>query len=145
MFLDRVMARLVEQGVNIQEFQPCTEQEVQELEQQLERRLPAAYREFLLIMGHGAGEIFHPDDCFYEDLPKMQRLANIMLKPYGAQLPDDAFVFLFADYQFFFFRTSEGDDPPACYYMEGDDLSNGFQQPYQHYTDFLMVAIEEHM
>lgn len=145
MYIERVVARLVDQGVDPQEFQPCTEQEVQELERQLERRLPLAYREFLLTMGHSAGEVFHPDDCFYEDLPKIQRLAAILLKPTGATLPDDAFVFLYAGYQFLFFRTSEGDDPPAYYYMEGDDLSNGFQQQYQHYTDFLMLAIEEHV
>jgi hypothetical protein len=145
MYLDRVIARLVEQGVDLKEFKPCTEQEVQELEQQLERRLPAAYREFLLTMGHGAGEVFQSDDCFYEDLPKIQRLATILLKPSDATLPDDAFVFLYAGYQFLFFRTSEGDDPPAYYYMEGDDMSSGFQQQYKHYTDFLMLAIEEHV
>src|SRR4028118_253633 len=79
MYLDQVIARLVEQDVDTQEFQPCSEQEVQELEQQLERQLPAAYREFLLTMGHGAGEMFQADDCFYGDLPKIQRLANILL------------------------------------------------------------------
>lgn len=147
MYLDQVIARLVEQDVDTQEFQPCSEQEVQELEQQLERQLPAAYREFLLTMGHGAGEMFQADDCFYGDLPKIQRLANILLAQnnVATPLPADAFVFLYAGYQFLFFRTGEGDDPPTYYYMEGDEQTNTFPRTFEHYSEFLASAIEEYL
>src|SRR5207248_219520 len=117
MYLDAVKTRLekLQQRfpfVDPEKIVPCTEEEVRKLEQQVGLKLPQAYREFLLWMGHNGGGLLQGSDCFYQHLPRIQKGAVELLEEDGFPdpLPADAFVFLMHQgYQFDFFRVSEGD------------------------------------
>jgi hypothetical protein len=122
MYLDTVKARF--RSLNVlrrQKVVPCTEKEVRRLEKTLGFPLPAAYREFLRWMGHGAGNFLRGTDCFYKCLPLLQGWATELLEENEnpVVLPEDAFVFgMHQGYQFVFLRRSDGDNPPIYYYTE---------------------------
>lgn len=145
MYLRTIIQRLKERGHDFSVFQPCTQQEIHALEQEFGIQLPAAYREFLLLMGHVGGEVMRGTQCFYKDLHKIQGWSRTLLESNYVEtpLPLDAFIFLYNGYQFLFFRTSEGDDPPVYSYVEGDDSAHTFPQTFPHFSQFLRSIIEE--
>lgn len=126
MYLEKIRAQIEELQSRhlVGQFVPCSKEEVQALENQLGQTLPAAYREFLLLMGRKAGGLFWGTNWLYEDLELMQEDAVELMRhdKFPVILPPDAFVFLMHQrYQFMFFRLTEGDDPPVYYYIESDD------------------------
>lgn len=145
MYLGAVIQRLREQGHDFSEFKPCTEQEIRALEQELGVQLPAAYREFLLLMGHDGGDVLSGTRCFYADLTRIQDWSRTLLTSnhVATPLPADAFIFLYTGYQFLFFRTTEGADPPVYSYTEGDAPAAAFPQTFPHFSHFLRSVIEE--
>jgi hypothetical protein len=146
MYLEKVKARLEELHLaQLDKIIPCTEEEVRTLEQEVGLSLPAAYREFLLWMGHGTDGLLRGSDCLYEDLILLQRDAVGLMKEddYPEPLPEDAFVFLMHQgYQFGFFRTSEGDDPPVYRYYEGADQSS-ITTIGPHFSEHLLSVVED--
>src|SRR5258707_14053477 len=146
MYLQRVKARLEELFiVRLDTIIACTEEEVHALEQEVGLLLPAAYREFLLWMGHGSGGLLGGSDFLYEDLILLQRDAAELMKEdtYPEPLPEDACVFLMHQgYQFGFFRTSEGDDPPVYRYSEGAEQSS-ITANAPHFSEFLLGVVED--
>lgn len=144
-YLDNARAVAAElHTVSEAESKPCSQHEVERLERRLGRPVPAAYREFLLWMGHGAGDFLAGTDAFYPDLANIQEWAAALLSDDDAalQLPEDALVILMHQgYQFCFVRLSEGDDPPVYYYME-DSRPETFTRTDEHYSDFLVALIE---
>ena len=58
--------------------------------------MPAAYQEFLLWMGHGAGKFLRGSDCFFQHLPYLQEWALELLQEnnFPENLPEDTFIFL---------------------------------------------------
>ena len=131
--------------------QPCTAEEVTRLEQQLGIPLPAAYREFLLWMGHGAGTLFRGSDIFYDDLfddgqADMREAAVELLAEnhVATSLPQDAIVFfMHQGYQFAFVRACEGDDPLVYSYNEGLDRDTIIQEQAS-FSAYLVHYIEWH-
>lgn len=125
---------------------PCSEGEVAALEQQLGVRLPAAYREFLLWMGHGAGAFLQGTDVFYDVLPLTEAAQELLHEDgISAPLPSDAIVFYMAQgYQFMFMRATEGENPPIYFYNEGMSEAP-FPQLYASFTAFLEKEIEGHV
>jgi hypothetical protein len=121
----------------------CTEAEVAALEQRIGSALPAAYREFLLWMGHSGEHLLRGSDVFYDRLIDLQEWGPELLEENSIPpMPDDAFVFyMHQGYQLAFFRLSEGDNPPAYYYGEGEGLDR-FRLDYARYSDFLVAVIE---
>jgi len=122
-FGEKLATQLIRTGrASRSELIPCSEQEVQELEELNGVRLPAIYRSFLLRMGRGAGEYFLSDlHAFYPDLLGLREDAEELLEEDKAdfRLPSDAFVFLDDQgYHFFYFLARDGDDPPLCHYTE---------------------------
>lgn len=127
---------------------PCTLQEVEELEQWLGHRLPKAYREFLLWMGHSGGGVLAGTNCFYEDLKRIQTSAKELLEEnhYSGELPKDAFVFyMHQGYQFNFFHLEEGDDPPVYFYVEENPTRIFFEKIYQKFSIFVLTEVEGHI
>jgi hypothetical protein len=118
----------------------CNNDEIMLLEKNLGYYLPIAYKEFLQLMGKGAGEFLQGSDCFYQHLLLLQKWALELLKEnnFPEKLPEDAFVFfMHQGYQFSFFRFSEGENPPTYYYCEGDNTIV-FKKNHNQFSDFLL-------
>ena len=147
MYIESILDEMKRFGTPcIQQFIPCTDEEILLIEQQFHLSLPTAYKEFLLTMGKGAGDLLVGSEFLYKDLPGLQEVAHEMLAEdaFPQNLPEDAFVFfMHQGYQFNFFRTSEGDNPPVYRYFEGKD-KEAFPLIYPHYTDFLLIELKDH-
>lgn len=105
------------------DIQAATLEEVTMLEDALGTKLPAQYREFLLGIGHGAGRFLKGTDIFLPALDGLRDEASDLLSENNedAELSSDAFVFsMHQGYEFTYFKTSEGDDPPVYQYVEGN-------------------------
>ena len=129
---------------NENQLSPCSDLEIIQFEQQKGITLPSNYKDFLKIMGHGAGKFLRGSDCFYQHLPQIQEWAKQLLveNDFPEALPEDTFVFfMHQGYQFSFFRLSQGDNPLTYSYCEGQ------QEPYlvkshDTFSDFLAVEID---
>ncbi|OCR00093.1 hypothetical protein BCD64_02890 [Nostoc sp. MBR 210] len=129
---------------------PCTQEQVCCLEQRFGLTFPVAYQEFLLWGGICAGGLFEGSNCFYKSLPELRQGAEELLNrdEFPELLPEDAFVFLIHQgYIFWFFRTSEGDDPPVYGYEEGAApipyTSVPFKKLSSSFSKFLAELLEE--
>jgi hypothetical protein len=123
---------------------PCTLEEIIAIEKTFKIKLPQAYQDFLLTMGHSGGDFLKGSDCFYKQLPLLKEWAIELLEEnnFTEPLPDDAFVFfMHQGYQFSFFRLSEGDNPPIYFYYEGQKETN-FLKTHDYFTDFMATEIE---
>jgi SMI1-KNR4 cell-wall len=144
MYLDNVKMHLHElEAIRPEDFISCTEEEVVALEQQLGVTLPEAYREFLLWMGHKAGDLFAGSQWLYKKIPRLQVGAREALEKnnFPESLPGDAFVFwMHQGYQFMFFRLSEDSDPPVYYYHEGRHKTS-FEKYANSFSEVLYEAI----
>ncbi|GCL43073.1 MAG: SMI1/KNR4 family protein [Dolichospermum sp.] len=121
----------------------CSDLEIIQLERQQGINLPSTYKDFLKIMGHGAGKFLRGSDCFYQHLSQIQEWAKQLLveNDFPQTLPEDAFVFfMHQGYQFSFFRLSEGDNPPTYSYCEGQEEAY-FIKSHDQFSDFLSVEI----
>jgi len=93
---------------------------VRDLEQQLRVELPPAYKAFLIVAGNGWEPLEGSHYAIEDDLANLQRSGQRIMKPDGAKLPDDAFVFLVHQgYACNFFLVQDGEDPPVYEYVEG--------------------------
>lgn len=129
---------------NENQLSPCSDLEIIQFEQQQGITLPSIYKDFLKMMGHGAGKFLRGSDCFYQHLPRIQEWAKQLLveNDFTEALPEDAFVFfMHQGYQFSFFRLSEGDNPPTYSYCEGQQEPY-FVKSHDTFSDFLAVEIE---
>ncbi|MFN6463513.1 MAG: SMI1/KNR4 family protein [Nostoc sp. DedVER02] len=128
---------------NENQLSPCSDLEIIQFEQQQGITLPRIYKDFLKMMGHGAGKFLRGSDCFYQHLPQIKEWAKQLLleNDFPEALPKDAFVFfMHQGYQFSFFRLSEGDNPPTYSYCEGQEESY-FVKSHDTFSDFLAVEI----
>jgi len=102
---------------------PCSNDEIDNVEQRAGLRLPAAYRAYLRIAGRQPPAALVGSDCTIRHLPYLRDAANQLLEQGGqARLPQNAFVFLMHQgYQFMYFvADGQSDDPPVHYYLEGE-------------------------
>lgn len=144
MYIERVMAEMkVLSMPSTRKLLPCTEKEVYALEQNFQCSLPRAYKEFMLTMGKGANNLLVGSDFLYQDINGLREVAIEILveNEFPRKLAKDAFVFfMHQGYQFNFFYTSDGNDPPIYRYLEGTDRKT-FPLIYNHFTDFLLAEI----
>lgn len=146
MYLDYARELFAQLPIAAEDIHPCTEEEVEQLEQQAGDVLPAVYREFLLWIGHRAGILLQGSDVYYQQLTKQKEWAHELLRENGiaSELPNDAFVFYsHQGYQFMYFRLSEGDNPPVYYYGEGEGFDT-IRRLYPSYSIFLETEIKGH-
>lgn len=121
----------------------CSAAAIEQVEADVGRPLPLAYREFLAKMGQGAGSFFVGTDLFYPAILGLTRAARDLVAEAEDELvlPEDAIAFLMHQgYQFMFIRADEGEDPAVHYYME---RSGGFVLKADHFTTFLMDAARD--
>ncbi|MCU0546647.1 MAG: SMI1/KNR4 family protein [Oscillatoriaceae cyanobacterium Prado104] len=123
MYLEKFKSRFAELSHRFpRKLIPCTKEQIYSLERRSGLTLPIAYKEFLLWGGVWAGGLFIGSNCFYDSLPELRKAAEELLESdeFPEPLPEDAFVFfMHQGYIFWFFKTSEGDDPPVYGYEEG--------------------------
>jgi len=147
MYLDKLKSRFAQLNIaSPNGVKPCTEEEVHILEQALRIDLPYAYREFLLWMGHGAGDFWRGSQCWYKHLPRLRQAAIELLTENQSPLylPEDGFVFfMHQGYQFDFFKLAEGQDPPVYFYGEWTDQLS-FTLTHPAFSEFLSEQIEAH-
>lgn len=146
MYLDQFRRRLIQLGqLDLSELRPCSEAEVADLEARVGLRFPGAYREYLLLMGHGAGPFLAGSDCFYEHVVSIQQWARELLEDNGVeqQLPDDALVcWMHQGYQFLWMHSSQGEDPPTFYYNEALPETASLPQRTASFSEFLISELE---
>ncbi|TWF45402.1 SUKH superfamily protein [Chitinophaga polysaccharea] len=100
----------------------CSQSEVQKLESYFNVRLPDVYKAFLFSMGKDAGQFMRGTSAFYKELFILREDFEDMLSERGISLPDETFVFWsHQGYQFAFFPTNNGDNPPIYFYREGEE------------------------
>ena len=100
------------------QFEGCTEEEITDLEEYTQGKLPLYYREFLKAMGRKAGHLFRGSDALISETHRLRlrSAAERLLsrRKSNWSLPPSAFVFsMHQGYQFMFIRLDEGDDPPV--------------------------------
>lgn len=103
------------------DLKPINEDEIERMEKYAGRKFPWAYRQFLSVMGKGAGKFMRGSDVFYDRIDGLKDGANELLEEDGLpHLSDDCFVFwMHQGYQIAFFKFDEGDDPTVYYFFEG--------------------------
>ena len=145
-FCQRVVERLKIAGLATSfSIQGCSLEEINALEKFFGVLFPESYRSFLTCVGKQAGKLFTGTDCFYIDLQTLRSVAEALLKENEEDfiLPQEAFVFsMHQGYEFLFFLTSMGDDPPVFQYVEGQGPP---QIQWPSFTDFLWGSIEQHV
>jgi hypothetical protein len=100
----------------------CSPDEVAAIEARFGCRLPKSYREFLMVMGKGAGRFMTGSDLFYDRLSEQRELAERLLQEVGADLrlgPTDFVFCSHQGYQFLFFDAARHPDPPVFHFIEG--------------------------
>lgn len=147
MYLDQIKTKyepLVLQYIPPQMVKPCTKEEIQQLERVLGLRLPLAYQEFLLWMGHGAGGFLAGSDWIFEDLFDLKEAARELLEENRSTevLPEDTFVFfMHQGYRFLYLRPSEGENPPVYEYSEAMKPPV-FRQTFRQFSEFVADELE---
>lgn len=144
--MELIRKSLIESGLaHSEEIRGCTETEVEQLQTRLAVRFPKVYRDFLLQMGYSAGRLFIGSDVFYPRTGNLRTWADEMLRESECHLtpPEDAVFFLaHQGYVFFFFRTSEGDDPPVYRILEGEEKP---QKMKDHLSVFLLDSVNNYV
>ena len=121
---------------------PCTQEQVEHVEQFLHLKLPVAFVEYLLWMGQWA-DMMRGSDFFYWPLFDLREGAETLMAHTECQetLPQDAIVFfMHGGNQFMFIRTSEGDDPPVYFYGGKNPY---FTKPFEHFSSCLEAIIQQ--
>lgn len=133
---------LIKYGLaEINEFQGCSESEIEQLENHIGSKLPKLYREFLLLMGHNAGIYNRGSDFLYHDLFDNTEYTRKTMFKQGLELPNDAFVILsHQGYIFAWFLLSDGDNPPVYSYSEAGDKPIKFADSF---SDYLEKSLKE--
>lgn len=135
----RVRARSVSPVVG------CSDREVEALPATLGLTLglPEAYRAFLLEIGSAPGDLLRGSDLRCSSLGHLQReLERVLDTVGGAHVPDDAFVYLgHQDYEFCWFRLSEGPDPAVYSFSEVRPRTH--QPLHQTYSEHLYSLVRQ--
>ena len=123
-------------------IQGCTQEEVEKIEKHFKVTLPGLYKDFLLRMGHGAGEYLVGTDIFYKYIFDLKEGAEELLEEDNAEFKLPEHVFVFAShqgYQYMYFDLADNmDDPPVYYYLEG---SGAPEKKWDSFSRFLLTYL----
>jgi hypothetical protein len=135
---DELVARLMAiPGFKRSGLWPCSDKEIEQLEQAFDLTLPASYKKFLRLMGKGAGGFLISDhwEAFYPDLFELGQSAEY--QDACDDLPAQYFVFAsrLGSVYLFFIADGADDDPPV--YAFGDDHDGGYKKIYDSFWGFI--------
>lgn len=104
-----------------QRLEPMTIDEVKKIEQSYNINLPIVYKDFLMVMGKGAGNFMKGSSVFFNEILSLRSWSNeVLLENNMPQLNSAVFVFwMHQGYQIAYFNLSEGSDPPVYFFSEG--------------------------
>jgi hypothetical protein len=95
-------------------------------------------------MGSAPGDLLRGSDLRCSSLAHLQReFAQALVSVGGAQIPNDAFVYSgHQDYQFCWFRLSEGPDPQVFRFSEARPTQHEpLQRTYSQHLWFLAASL----
>lgn len=120
---------------------PCVKEEINMIESISGVKLPEAYKDFLLLMGRGAGDLMAGSSVFFDEIFDLDEGAKELLMENNVpELPENAYVFwMHQGYQFAFFLAGNSQDPEVYYYCEGQ---SEFELTNLHFTDFLKLQAQ---
>jgi hypothetical protein len=125
-----------------EKLKPLSVSQIEKMEKQYGILFPNAYREFLSLMGNGAGSYMQGSSVFYNEIFLLREGVNELIKENNiTPLPDDAVIFwMHQGYQAAYFRSREGIDPPVYYFSEGD-ADKSFRMKEKCLTDFFLAQL----
>jgi hypothetical protein len=124
------------------DFLGCSEAEVAHLEQQFKVKLPAAFIDFLRVMGKER-DGFYAEASMSYPFDDMRRIAVDLLNDVNEKLSETAFVFVERyGCAVLYFETTSGDDPPIFVCQE-DDKSPSKVAP--NFSEWLTAAVDSHI
>jgi hypothetical protein len=120
-----------------EKLQPLETVQINKIEKSYNIFLPPVYRQFLRIMGNGAGAYMKGSSVFYDEIFSLRQWANeLILDNELDPLPMDSFVFwMHQGYQVAYFKLNEGDDPKVFFLSESEG-SKQFELIEKSLTDF---------
>jgi hypothetical protein len=127
-------------------FVGCTKKEVEKLEFELGIKLPAAYIEFLYVMGASSADLFDGANVHYPDILEMTNWSKSLAKENKVTLAIDIFVFFYnQDYSFFYFNIENSIDDPIVYmFLCGDEVPT-ISQLSSTFSNYLIDTIDMHV
>lgn len=141
--LRELVKKIVSSGLaSSDEIVGCTEEEIDLIQDRFRLKLPARYADFLKVMGKCAGWLLEGSDVFFPELLECRNAAESLLAEENSKfrLSKSRFVFLqHQGYQFLFFDTTCGDDPPVFKYLEGDDSPSKVADSF---SDWLLSTVD---
>ena len=124
---------------NDSNFRGLSEEIIEELENQYDRKFPEAYRSFLKTMAARLPKIFDCQLYNKEGIENAQEVAAELLEQDRASLPEGAFAFSqWQGYQFYYFVDDGTANPETFYYREGGDQKPHTIAYYGCFTDWLI-------
>jgi hypothetical protein len=126
-----------------EELKPLNPDQIKDIEEKLNVRLPEIYKQFLRLMGKGAGSYMKGSSAFYNEILFLKKWAiELVSENKIDSLPGDAFVFwMHQGYQIAYFRLSEGNDPPVYFFSESTN-NRGFRLAEETLTSFLLSQLK---
>jgi len=119
----------------------CTDEQIAQIEATFAVKLPDSYKQFLTKMGVAAGYFLHGSKLYFPETLTLKQPAEKLLTAADVsfRLSKEDFVFLVhQDYQFMFFDTAAGDDPPVHRFCEGQ---LGLEEVDKHFSDWLQSCV----
>ncbi|RFS21165.1 hypothetical protein DVR12_17685 [Chitinophaga silvatica] len=105
------------------ELEPCTADEVISLEDHFKLTLPQVYKDFLLLMGRGAGSYMRGTNVFYKDIFLLSSYAEETIRESNLKpLPSDAFVFWMHQGYIYAYFVMGSDNPPVTVFYESGEI-----------------------
>ena len=126
-----------------QKIKPLNWDAIESIEDKFAVTLPLVYKEFLRLMGDGAGEYMKGSSVFFNELFLLEQwTTELILENNIPHLPPGSFVFwMHQGYQAAYFTLDDGDDPPVFLFSEGDD-NDGFELVENSLTKFFLTQLE---
>jgi ankyrin repeat protein len=142
--LDELIQRLIVAGVvRREEFLPCSEEEVANLEKEHGFKLPTEYRKFLRLMGNGAGRFLISDHwfAFMKSFDDYLGKHFVEWEPEALKsTPDNFFVFAsrMGDWNLGFVADGSTEDPD----IYGVDYEGNMTKVYDSLWEFIQDMVE---